>query len=214
MPEFQKEAFKCPRCGVFAHMLWRNLLVSSDDYSYVWTACCARCKMDSVWISEDSIERRLAFEGPGLVKQIFPSESSAPMPSTDLPEDCLPDYLEAREILMRSPRGAAALLRLVIQKLCAHLGEPGKDINKDIASLVRKGLPKRLQEALDVVRVIGNEAVHPGVIDVRDDPAVVASLFKLVNLIVEKMITEPNLEEDLYRSLPRSKLDGIAQRDK
>ncbi|MFM0295125.1 MULTISPECIES: DUF4145 domain-containing protein [Paraburkholderia] len=214
VPEFQKEAFKCPRCSAFAHMLWRNLLASSDSYSSVWTACCARCKMDSIWICEDSIERRLAHEGPGLVKQIFPAESSAPMPSSDLPDDCLADYLEAREILTRSPRGAAALLRLVIQKLCTNLGESGKDINKDIAALVRNGLPKRLQEALDIVRVVGNEAVHPGVMDVRDNPAAVSSLFKLVNLIVEKLITEPNAEEDLYRSLPRAKLDGIAQRDK
>jgi len=90
------------------------------------------------------------------------------MPNPDLPDELFRDFDEAREIVDGSLRGAAALLRLVIRKLCAHLGEKGKDINADIASLVAKGLNPLVQKALDVVRVIGNEAVHPGTIDLRD----------------------------------------------
>src|SRR5688572_10249423 len=82
-------------------------------------------------------------------------------------------------------------LRLAIKKLCAELGETGKNINDDIASLEKKGLDKRVQQALDIVRVIGNDAVHPGQIDLRDDRDTATKLFGLVNLIAEKMITEP-----------------------
>nr|WP_246787276.1 DUF4145 domain-containing protein [Rhizobium leguminosarum] len=124
------------------------------------------------------------------------------------------DYDEARSIVQKSPRGAAALLRLAIQKLCKHLGESGKNINDDIASLVAKGLDYRIQKALDVLRVIGNEAVHPGTIDLNDDPNTAESLFKLFNLIVEKMISEPKLVEEVYASLPPEKLKQIEQRDK
>jgi len=79
---------------------------------------------------------------------------------------------------------------------------------------VENGLPKRVQEAMDTVRIVGNEAVHPGVLNLNDDPVIVDSLFKLVNLIVERMLTEPRQENDLYRSLPPKKLKGIEQRDK
>jgi len=64
------------------------------------------------------------------------------------------------------------------------------------------------------VRVIGNEAVHPGVIDLKDDRDTANKLFKLVKFIAEKMITEPREIEELYNSLPEDKLKGIKDRDK
>ena len=134
-------------------------------------------------------------------------------PNADLPEDIRQDFEEARTILDLSPRGAAALLRLCIQKLCMHLGKPGKSIDADIASLVKDGLDGRVQRALDVVRVIGNESVHPGTIDMKDNREIAAKLFELVNHIAHDRITRPKEIDALYASLPREKLDGIAKRD-
>ena len=134
-------------------------------------------------------------------------------PNPDLSDEIKDDYEEARSILSRSPRGAAALLRLAIQKLCKELGEQGENINQDIASLVRKGLPIQVQQALDAVRMIGNEAVHPGQIAISDNPAIAATLFRLVNFIAEKMISEPKAIEQIYGSLPPEKLAAIQRRD-
>ena len=144
---------------------------------------------------------------------IFPAANLAPAPNPDLPPEVCGDYEEARAILSRSPRGAAALLRLAIQKLCIHLGEKGKHIDTDIASLVAKGLPASLQKAFNSVRVIGNDAVHPGVLDVKGDPALATALFSLVNVIAEKMLTEPKAIGAIYAALPASKREGIEQRD-
>jgi hypothetical protein len=130
-----------------------------------------------------------------------------------LSADIRTDYEEARSILARSPRGAAALLRLAIQKLCKELGKSGKDLNQDIAALVRVGLPVEVQRALDAVRVIGNEAVHPGQMDVSDNPKIAAALFGLVNFIVEKMISEPKAIDQIYELLPPDKLAQIQKRD-
>jgi len=45
---------------------------------------------------------------------IYPEVSGIQKPNQDLDADIIEDYLEAASILNRSPRGAAALLRLCI----------------------------------------------------------------------------------------------------
>ncbi|MDD2903066.1 MAG: DUF4145 domain-containing protein [Syntrophales bacterium] len=160
---------------------------------------CFNCKKLAVWIYD---------------RLLFPPELHGEEPNIDIPDDILLDYEEARSILNLSHRGAAALLRLAIQKLCKYLGESGNNINDDIASLVRKGLSPIIQKSLDVVRVVGNEAVHPGIIDLRDDRDTASKLFRLVNLIAEQMISHPKHVNDMYEGLvPESKKKQIEKRD-
>jgi len=160
---------------------------------------CFNCDQLAIWIHNSLI---------------YPKVGEAMPANPDLPEDIRRDYNEANGVLSSSPRSSAALLRLCIQKLCIFLGERGKNINDDISSLVQKGLDPKIQMALDVVRVIGNEAVHPGEIDLRDDHGTALNLFKLVNLISEKMISEPKHVEEMYASLPQEKVKAIEKRDK
>jgi hypothetical protein len=142
-----------------------------------------------------------------------PQRGEAPLPNPDLSEDVRRDYNEASTILDLSPRGAAALLRLAIQKLCEQLGEKGENINDDIASLVKKGLDDRVKKSLDVVRVVGNNAVHPGQIDLRDDRATAERLFRLVNLITDIMISQPKLISEMHEALPEGAKKAIEKRD-
>jgi hypothetical protein len=131
-----------------------------------------------------------------------------------MPDSVRYDYEEARKICSSSPRGAAALLRLAVQKLCQELGEPGKNINSDIASLVKKGLPVEIQQALDIIRVIGNNAVHPGELSPDDVSEVAASLFELINAIIEERISKPKKLQKLFDRLPKGAREGIENRDK
>jgi hypothetical protein len=159
---------------------------------------CYSCKKLAVWVYDTLL---------------FPKKEYVIPPNEDLPQDIRNDYEEASEISQRSPRGAAALLRLAIQKLCVHLGQPGKNINSDIATLVKQGLDIRVQQSLDVVRVVGNNAVHPGQIDMKDDRETTKMLFGLVNLIAEKMITEPKHVQAIFDSLPEDVRKTIQERD-
>lgn len=144
---------------------------------------------------------------------MVPSDCPVEPPHPDLPEACHPDYEEAREIVSRSPRGAVALLRLCLQKLMPHIGEEGKNINDDIKSLVAKGLPSLVQQALDFCRVVGNNAVHPGELNINDTPEIANHLFRMVNFIVEDRITRPKEIETLYSKLPHGAINAIAKRD-
>lgn len=144
---------------------------------------------------------------------IYPESATAPLPHLDMPEHISQDYCEARSIVNRSPRGAAALLRLALQKLCEHLGETSKNINTDIGALVRKGLPVEIQQALDVVRVVGNNAVHPGELSDDDIASVATVLFELVNAIVEDRIARPKKLASLFAGLPEGAREAIAKRD-
>lgn len=165
----------------------------------VFIAECFNCKDISLWIYD---------------KMIWPVRGNAPTPNPDLPADVRADFDEAATIADLSPRGAAALLRLCVQKLCVALGGKGKDINADIASLVSEGLDPRVQQALDVVRVIGNNAVHPGQLDLKDDRATASKLFSLINLIADIMISQPNHVSAMFDSLPQGARKAIEQRDK
>jgi hypothetical protein len=162
------------------------------------TSKCDHCNDFSVWLRGNLL---------------YPNKGEAPQPNPDLPETVKDIYLEASSISSTSPRGSAALLRLAVQVLCVELGEEGKNINADIASLVKKGLPERVQQALDIVRVTGNNAVHPGQIDV-DDPAVTSNLFELLNVITEYTISMPNKINSVYGTLPDKALEAINKRDK
>lgn len=75
-------------------------------------------------------------------------------------------------------------------------------------------MPEKIQKALDSVRVIGNNAVHPGQIDLKDDTDTAISLFKLLNMIVEIMITQPKKVDEIYGKLPTSAKEAIKKRDK
>jgi hypothetical protein len=159
---------------------------------------CFACGRPALWLRD---------------RLLYPVERMGTLPATDMPDDIRSDYEEARTILNWSPRGAAALLRLAVQKLCIALGEKGKRIDDDIASLVAKGLDPMVQQALDTVRVVGNEAVHPGQMDLRDNPNTAAQLFELINFIVEQMITRPRRLQAMYDSLPEEKRKAIDERN-
>ncbi len=202
----------------------------ADDNAYL--SHCGSCGQKSLWIRRkdyrpflESMRPHTAGssnrtpipnldELPTIVTLAYPRKSDAPEPNADLPPEILPDYKEAAAVLAASPRAAAALLRLCLQKLCKYFGRPGKDINKDIKELVAdRTISPRVQKLMDTVRIVGNEAVHPGVLNLNDDRDLAIALFSFVNLIAEEAISIPKQADEIYARLPEAKRQAVAQRD-
>ena len=78
---------------------------------------------------------------------------------------------------------------------------------------MKKDCLKKIQQALDTIRVIGNNAIHPGKIDVKDNLEIAHSLFKLLNFISEKMIKDNKEIENIFSSLPKDAKEAIQKRD-
>jgi hypothetical protein len=159
---------------------------------------CAKCHESALW---------------DHTRLIHPEASPAPRGNTDMPLEVASDYEEAALVASRSPAAAAALLRRAVDKLCIFLGAEGRDLSARIGALVKAGMPQTIQQALDIVRVTGNEAVHPGTLDLNDNPEVAHRLFDLVNEIVENRMSLPKRMTALYAELPETARDGIVRRD-
>ena len=127
---------------------------------------CSHCEGTTLWLDE---------------KIIYPPTCSAPPANSDLPDDVKQVYEEAAAIADQSPRAACALLRLAVEMLMRHFGETGS-INESIKNLVKKDLDTRVQQSLDIVRITGNNAIHPGEI-AFDDTTDVQAIFELINII-------------------------------
>lgn len=219
MPTIPKndEAFNCPYCGAYAHQVRYNLATVQFDQPYTdvndfTVTKCSKCDKYAIWYRTTSTCDGIPY-GDLAWQMVFPLVGDAPLPNNDLPEEIIKDYLEARSILAQSPRGAAALLRLAIDKLCNYLKSDGDNLNQKIKNLVTKGLPEKVQKALDIVRVTGNNAVHPGQIDV-DNIEAANALFELVNIIANHMISENKQIDSIYEKLPDSAKNQINKRDK
>lgn len=223
-PTYGESGFNCPNCGIYSHQDWTEILSNSlkcqlssglrrkspvivggnhvNDYHIDNDGViskCYQCNKPAYWVK-------------GAL--VYPRVSQVPSPNPDMPENVMEIYEEAREISSLSPRASAALLRLALEKLLPQVGAKEAKIDKMIGELVGNGIPKEVEKALDGVRVIGNEAVHPGTIDIQDNPDIVSALFKLLNFIVDRMITQKKDIEEIYDLIPESKIQGITNRNK
>lgn len=211
-PELDKEIFTCSFCGGNNQHTW-------ELYSIIYGSLChghhpdpyvkAKNKLN---ISVCKVCNKFTLWLDG--KQIYPLTSDIEQPNIDMPEEIKNLYLEARDVYPISKKSSAALLRLALQLLCKDLGEEGKNINTDIANLVKKGLSEIVQKSLDIIRITGNQAVHPGELNLNENEELVESLFGVLNFIIEETYSKERKINELYNKLPESSIQAIKKRDK
>lgn len=202
-PGVDRDAFHCPNCGAYAAQHWGDVYLQGTNLSWPfpeWRAAkCSRCDKPNVWRESNLI---------------WPPSRLGVRPHPDMPDDVRVLYEEAQDVSGVSKKSAAALLRLALQVLVDELERGNENLDKKIGKLVARGLDPGVQQAMDVVRVVGNNAVHPGQIDLEsDDGELTTALFGLLNLIVEQVVSRPKRLAELFGTLPPGALEGIARRD-
>ncbi|MDZ5758715.1 DUF4145 domain-containing protein [Carnobacterium maltaromaticum] len=203
-------AFICPQCELLAAHSWAYSFESKIVYyeeeitELIIESSCLSCSENSYWKINELGEETLLYP----IKKI-----NTPKPPTDMPKNVQKTYKEAFTILNDSPRASTALARLAVEELLTSLEVSGNNINEQIGNLVRDGLSSRVQKPLDALRVIGNNAVHPGKIEDVDNADSAKSILELLNFIVEELITKPKEIESIYASLPKGVLEAIEKRD-
>lgn len=97
----------------FIHELKNEMFNSMCRYvpSEFSISTCGLCHKVSLWMNN---------------KMVYPMPIIAPSPNIDLSDEIKRIYLEAASIVEDSAKGAAALLRLALQKLLQQLGKAGK----------------------------------------------------------------------------------------
>ena len=223
-PSLQATAFSCPHCDAFAQQHWWSLGASQRPHppgilepstdnlririvarglsgSFVkgaFVSQCTHCQGLAIWIRD---------------QMIYPLRGGAPQPNADLPEDIRRDYDEAGSILDLSPRGAggaaAACPREALQTCRGLQQEPQREYCRD----GRRRPQSRCSKGIDSLRVIGNHAVHPGQIDALDERASAETMFRFLNIVAAKLISEPKSIEEAYEALPETARAAINKRD-
>ena len=168
---------------------------------------CYNCKGFTVWVRDRLVFPIRGDELPEIVEVDFrevaegvqaPAEDvqhsdedvQEPAESVDESSE---DFEEAAAILNRSPRAAAALIRICIQNMMPLLKETGQNLDERVASLVRKGLEVEIQQAMEVLQVIRKNPGQENHVDLRDETAIATRMFESLKEILERrMLKNPN----------------------
>jgi len=137
-----------------------------------------------------------------------------PEPNEELNKDTKKIYNEAAAIFKLSPRASSALLRLCLEELLIQIEITGNTLNERIGNLIDKGVDIHIRKACDLVRVHGNDAIHPREINMKDDDKIARRLFWLINKIANVEITEKKEIHKLFdETIPEKIKKSIMKRD-
>ncbi|WP_103652639.1 DUF4145 domain-containing protein [Bacillus thuringiensis] len=166
---------------------------------------CNKCDSNTYWLK--------SLDGDEL--QVHPFNfSDYPQPHVDMPDHIRKTFKEAGSVMHLSLGSSAALARLTLENLLIHLGYEDGNLNAKIGNVIKNGdIGKRTEKALDVIRVYGNSGAHSGIIDLEEKPWVPSTLLKLINLVVDDLITAPKEIDDMFDAMPKGVKDGIAKRN-
>lgn len=215
-PKRLLEVFTCPYCDVTATQSWygNNCVYSAQElYDVETDEVCLR--FSGQYITDEIISEWL-FSKCESCKQIavwhkdemvHPFSCPVDEPNPDMPGVVRDRYIEASKVVGLSPVSAAALLRLALQLLLKEVLQEDStgSVYEDIKLLKDRPIDSSLVKALDIIRISGNESVHPGTVNLNENKDDAFYLFDLLNMICDQFFTQPRKMQEMYEKMPESK---------
>lgn len=171
----------CSNCG--SRCYWEVITKIPDDYN------CYLYYDDSQWHKE--------------VNLIHPIESSIDITAnSDMDNDEISLFNEAKSIFNKSPKAAGALLRSVLESILRKAFSDkhsdsllGKILNDKV---VREELGEEIIKICTAIKLVGNEASHAALLIYKDEhKEEVELLFELINLVAKEIISKPKEKKKL-----------------
>lgn len=211
-PWINTDQFTCPNCQTLSSMQWlwiidgiseritpnfRNYEISrgssisflADHFPKVSPlkiamARCNCCEEVTIWVNG---------------KMVYP-DTAGVKPNEDMPEPAKQIFIEAQDVLSKSPRAACILSRLCLEEL---LNAVNPEVTKKrLCDKINIVAPEGsvLKTLLDACRLSGNEFVHDGTFESLKNsdltPEQVAqALSAFINLATEQLVSIPKKAE-------------------
>jgi Domain of unknown function (DUF4145) len=170
---------------------------------------CYNCKGFTVWVRDRLVFPIRGDEPPDIIEADFrqveegiqelednvPESDEHVQASVEEVEEASEDFEEAAAILNKSPRGAAALIRICIQNMMPLLEQTGKNLDENISSLVRKGLEVEIQQAMDVLQVVRKSPLQTTEFDLKEENETVKKFFNSLERILERRMLKKSGEK-------------------
>ena len=219
LPKINENSFTCPHCETLTSMKWLWIIQtkrglssqyqsydicesSAIDFLYKYfppfvssslaIAQCPICKNFTIFVDE---------------KIVFP-ELKGVKPNEDMPSTAKQIFIEAQDVIGKSPRAACMLLRLCLEEL---LNETGHTDKPRLVDKINAAAPDGsvLKNVLTATRLTGNKFVHDGTFDslkaCEQTPEQIATtLSTFINFATGQLISIPNQAEALVKALTKS----------
>jgi hypothetical protein len=240
-PSLDRPSFHCPHCGALAQQNWVALGYQADDNdggppywaSLAYFMVPAQDEPGDPFGPELATDRRDRWRGAqchGCQEwsiwldggTVYPQRSVGTPAHPDMPGPVRQLYEEAAAVAVVSRRAGAALARAAIERLIKDLDQgaaANAKLNQRIERL-RTRVSTPLGQMLDVVRVVGNGALHVDeepaelVVIALDDttgPQLLELLLQVANDLVDELITRPRTANSYWDKLPVGIKATIAQ---
>lgn len=159
---------------------------------------CMECHEITIWLDQ---------------KMVWPDQQIDHRAHEMMPPTAREEFDEAAKVFRDSPRAGCALLRTCLEKICADRGHIKGTLFARAGSLVSEMSSLHGRQAVDIVRVFGNESIHPGKMEANDIAENAERMFDAINLIVEEVYDRPARFSQLFEKLSPSQRREIERRD-